>query len=148
MTDMRTEDMGSFERLFQTLPPTIPSPRLCERVVDGIRQERARAAGTRFFAALAVAFASLAGMVYAVRLFAAAAYESGFSAYASLAFSDGGTLSAHASAFGASLLESLPGPEATLVLLLFAVLIQSARIAAGSGAAWRMARASAHGLLS
>lgn len=133
--------MGSFERLFQTLPPTIPSPRLCERVVDGIRQERARAAGTRFFAALAVAFASLEGVVYAVRLFAAAAYESGFSAYASLAFSDSGAMSAHASSFGATLLESLPGPEAALTLALLAILIQSARIALGSGAAWRMARA-------
>jgi hypothetical protein len=133
--------MGSYERLYEMLPPALPAPRLCERAMDGIRLEMARAASTRFFAALAATLASLAGMVYALRALSAAAYESGFTAYASLAFSDGPALSGHLGAFGTALLDSLPGPEAALALAVLAVLIQSARVALGSGAAWRHLRA-------
>lgn len=140
MTNDRTDCMGSYERLFQALPQPIPSPHLCERVLDGIRRERTRHARTRFVFSSVASVAALGVSVYAAALLAAAAAQSGFTAYAGLAFSDGSALAAHASAFGTLLLESLPGPEVTFLLLAFAILIQSVRIALSSAIDWRLSR--------
>lgn len=141
-------DMGSqYERLFGVLPATTPTAHLCERVTVAIREERARLARARFALSSLSLVLSAGGLFIAGRALIAAAYQSGFSAYASLAFSDGGTVMAHLSSFGPSfmgaLLESLPGPETVFTLALIAVLIESLRVLIVSAVDWKQARPAA-----
>jgi hypothetical protein len=136
--------MGSqYERLFGVLPACMPSDHLCERVTDAIRLERVRSARARFVLSSLSLVLSAIGSFIAGRALIAAAYQSGFSAYASLAFSDGGIVSAHFSSFGLTLLESLPGPETAFTLALIAVLIESLRVLVIAAIDWRTARPAA-----
>jgi hypothetical protein len=142
------KDMGSqYERLFGALPAIQPSARLCERVTEAIREERARSARARFGLSSLSLVLSVVGFYYAGRALLAAAYQSGFSDYASLAFSDGGIVIAHLPSFGlpfiGALLESLPGPETAFTLALIAIAIESLRTLAIAAADWRLARPAA-----
>jgi hypothetical protein len=117
-----------YERLFGALPKNSAPAYLCERVFGAIHRERVRILRRRLVFSSCTAAASLFGAVFAVRAFAAALETSGFTDYASLIVSDHDAVLASGNVFLYTLLESLPGPEAVLVLALIAVLIQSVRV--------------------
>lgn len=117
-----------YERLFGALPKNTAPAYLCERVFGAIHRERVRTLRRRLVFSSCTAAASLFGAVFAIRAFATALEASGFTDYASLIVSDHDAVLASGNAFVYTLLESLPGPEAVLVLALIAVLIQSVRV--------------------
>ena len=117
-----------YERLFGALPKNSAPAYLCERVFGAIQRERVRILRRRLVFSSCTGVLSLLGAAFAVNALAAALRTSGFTDYASLIVSDHDAVFASGTAFFYTLLESLPGPETVLALVLIAVLIQSLRV--------------------
>jgi len=119
--------MGNYQQLFAALPQEAPARDTMDRLMEAAARKRAAARRLRLWTGLAGSAASLAGFVFAVPLLLAGASASGFSLLASLAITDSDAVFAHAGTFLLSLVETLPGFDAALVLVFFAVLLASLR---------------------
>jgi hypothetical protein len=118
--------MGSkFEQFFKIVPDNTSPEYLCERILMAIERERVRQGRARLAISSLSGISSLVGLVFALPALFRAADTTGFSSYAPLMISDSDIFVSHFSTFAASLLETLPGFEVTLTLVLFAVLLVS-----------------------
>jgi len=123
-----------YSTLFAALPQETMPADLPVRIRAGITAARLRAARQRARSAIVlsgVSALSLGGFAYALTTLASAARLSGFTSYASLAFSDQNIVAANLSSFVFTLLESLPGFETMLALALLSVFLVSLASAVG-----------------
>ena len=119
--------MGNYQQLFAALPQEAPSGDTIDRLLAEAARKRAASRRLRLWAGIAGSVASLGGFAVAIPLLMAGASASGFSLLASLALTDSDVAFAHAGTFFTSLVETLPGLDAALVLAFVAVLLASLR---------------------
>jgi hypothetical protein len=121
--------------LHEALQSDLPED-LTTRVRTALSRERARQARMAHTVRMlsgGISLISFGGLFVSIQAFVSAASASGFTAYASLIVSDSSIVSAHFTSFFASLVESLPSIESTLVLALVAVFLVSLRSSVGFG---------------
>ncbi len=100
-----------------SLPDTAPREGLLQEILAAVeRQEQTRAARRRFWGFLFLCGASLWAVISMSMALAADLRHSGFLAFASLLFTNGGDVLANWREFSYSLLESLPVTELILTL--------------------------------
>ncbi|MDB5236925.1 MAG: hypothetical protein JWL88_27 [Parcubacteria group bacterium] len=108
-------------------------PERVQSAVSLVRIRQERLCHAVRMSCAAVSLASFGGIFFSIKAFLVAATASGFTAYTSLGVSDSSLVSAHFSSFLASLAESLPSTQMTIVLALVAVFLVSVRNAVAYG---------------